>query len=55
LTALSLTFTDEGFLRAAQVLFLAHVPVAAAEGVLTALLVRFLARVRPETFGIVSS
>jgi len=54
LTALSLTFTDEGFLRAAQILFLAHLPVAVAEGVVTALLVRFLARVRPETFGIVS-
>lgn len=53
LTAASLAFTDEGFLRAAQILFLAHLPVAAAEGVVTALLVHFLARVRPETFGIV--
>ncbi len=48
LTALALAFTDEGFTRAAQVLFVAHLPVMAAEGLITALAVSFIARVRPE-------
>lgn len=48
LTALSLAFTDQGFTRAAQLLFLAHVPVMIVEGIVTALTVSFLARVRPE-------
>ena len=48
LTALSLAFTDEGFLQAARLLFLAHVPVMVVEGIVTALTVSFLARVRPE-------
>lgn len=48
LTALSLDFTDEGFLQAARLLFLAHVPVMIVEGIVTALTVSFLARVRPE-------
>ncbi len=52
LTALSLAFTAEGFLRAAQLLFLAHVPVMVVEGVVTVLAVSFLIRVRPEVFSI---
>lgn len=48
LTALSLGFTDEGFLQAARLLFLAHVPVMIVEGIVTSLTVSFLARVRPE-------
>lgn len=48
LTALSLAYTDEGFLQAARLLFLAHVPVMVVEGIVTALTVSFLARVRPE-------
>ena len=48
LTALSLAYTDQGFVRAAQLLFLAHVPVMIVEGIVTALTVSFLARVRPE-------
>ena len=48
LTALSLSFTSEGFLQAAQVLFVAHIPVMIAEGIVTVLAVSFLARVRPE-------
>ncbi len=48
LTALSLSFSDEGFLRTAEILFLAHIPVMIAEGVITALAVSFIARVRPE-------
>jgi cobalt/nickel transport system permease protein len=48
LTALSLIFTNDGFLRSAQILFLAHIPVMVVEGIVTALVVSFLAKVRPE-------
>lgn len=48
LTALALAFTDEGFLLSAKLLVLAHVPVMIIEGLLCALAVSFLARVRPE-------
>ena len=50
LTALALGFSNEGFVRSAQILLAAHVPVMAAEGVITALIVSFVVRVRPETF-----
>lgn len=46
--ALSLAFTDEGFLTAAMALFLAHLPVMVVEGLLTMFTVAFLARMRPE-------
>lgn len=48
LAALSLTFSDEGFLQSARLLFLAHIPIMVVEGVMTALIVPFLAKVRPE-------
>ena len=48
LTALSLSLTDEGFLTSAKILLLAHVPVAAVEGLVTASAISFLAQVRPE-------
>lgn len=48
LTALSLAGTDEGFLRSAQLLFLAHIPVMIVEGLITMLAVSFLAKARPE-------
>ena len=48
LTAASLAFTDEGFLQAARLLFLAHVPVMIVEGIVTMLAISFLSRVRPE-------
>lgn len=49
LTALALGFSSEGFVRSAQILLAAHIPVMVAEGVITALIVSFVARVRPET------
>lgn len=52
LTALALGMTDEGFVGAAQVLLVAHVPVMVVEGLVTALLVGFLARVRPAILGL---
>ena len=48
LAAAALSFSEEGFLRSAQILFAAHIPVMLAEGVLTALAVNFVLRVRPE-------
>lgn len=48
LTALSLALTDEGFWLSARLLFLAHVPVMLLEGLMTMLIVGYLARVRPE-------
>lgn len=47
-TALSLAFTDEGFLKTAEILLLAHFPVMIVEGAITLLAVSFVARVRPE-------
>jgi cobalt/nickel transport system permease protein len=48
LTAASLAWTDQGFLQAARLLFLAHLPVMVVEGIITVLAVSFLSRVRPE-------
>jgi len=48
LTALALGFTSEGFQAAAAALFLAHLPVIFAEGLITMLTVGFLERMRPE-------
>ncbi|MDR1519189.1 MAG: cobalt transporter CbiM [Planctomycetota bacterium] len=47
-TALALGFTDEGFWTAAKILFLAHIPIMALEGCVTALAVAFIAKNRPE-------
>lgn len=44
LTALALAFTSEGFAVVAAALFTAHLPIMAAEGVLTVLVVRYLRR-----------
>ena len=48
LTAMALTFTDEGFTAAAVALLVAHLPVMLVEGCVTMFTVAFLARVRPE-------
>lgn len=48
LTALSLAFTDEGFIQAAEILLLAHLPIMITEGLITLLVVSFLAKVQPE-------
>ncbi len=48
LTALSLSLTSEGFIQAATLLFLAHIPVMIVEGIVTMLAISFLAKVRPE-------
>lgn len=48
LTALSLALSGEGFLAVAGALFLAHLPIMVAEGIIVAFAVPFLAKVRPE-------
>lgn len=48
LTALALALSGEAFAVTAKVILLAHVPVMAIEGVVTAMAVAFLAKVRPE-------
>ena len=48
LTALSLAFSSEGFSTAATALFVAHVPIMLAEGLITMFTLAFIARVRPE-------
>ncbi|MEN8256630.1 MAG: cobalt transporter CbiM [Thermodesulfobacteriota bacterium] len=50
--ALALATSDQNFLAAAQVVFVAHLPVMAVEGVITMIVVSFLARVEPEILGI---
>ncbi|WP_029895307.1 cobalt transporter CbiM [Desulfohalovibrio reitneri] len=47
LTALALALSGEAFVPAAKALFLAHLPVMAVEGLVTAAAVGYLARVRP--------
>lgn len=47
-TALALGLTDGGLGTSAKILFLAHIPVMALEGCVTALIVAFIAKNRPE-------
>ncbi len=48
LVALSLTLTGQYFLNAAKLILVAHIPVMAVEGVITASTLAFLRRVKPE-------
>lgn len=48
LTALALALTDQGFTAAAKALVLAHLPVMAIEGFVTAAVAGYLAKVKPE-------
>jgi cobalt/nickel transport system permease protein len=48
LTALALAWSNEGFLTAARLIFLAHLPIMLVEGLITMFTVGFIARVRPE-------
>lgn len=48
LTALVLASTGEAFGTSAWLLFVAHLPVAAVEGLVTLVVLRFLVRVQPE-------
>lgn len=55
LTALSLALAGEGFIPVAQSLLVAHLPVMVVEGCITALVVSFLLRVRPEVLDFTAS
>jgi cobalt/nickel transport system permease protein len=46
--ALSLIFTDENFLEVSGIIVAAHVPVMIIEGIVTAICVAFLHKVKPE-------
>jgi cobalt/nickel transport system permease protein len=48
LAALALSYSEEGFLRSAQILCVAHIPIMLADGVVTALIAGFIFKVRPE-------
>ena len=54
LTALALAWTDEGFVQSARILLVAHLPVMALEGLISAFALSFLARVRPEVLTLFS-
>ena len=49
-TAAALAFSDEGFVAAAAALLAIHLPIAAAEGIITALSCRFISRAAPQLF-----
>jgi len=49
LTALSLGLSDEVFVESARLILLAHIPVMIIEGIITAFVVSFIVRVRPES------
>ena len=46
--ALSLVFTDENFLKVSGIILAAHIPVMVIEGIVTAVCVAFLRKVKPE-------
>lgn len=48
LTALSLALSGQPFVKAAQFIFLAHLPVLLIEGFVTATVISFIKKVRPE-------
>ena len=52
LAALALTFSEDGFWLSARLLFVAHIPIMLAEGLVTALAMGFMLKVRPEVFGL---
>ncbi len=55
LVALALIGTDEAFLKTAQLILLAHIPIMLIEGVVTMFTVSFLSRVQPEILSIKKS
>jgi cobalt/nickel transport system permease protein len=51
LTAAALALSGDEFVEAAQVLFVAHLPVMVIEGVITGFAYSFLSKVKPEVLG----
>ncbi len=52
LMALALAASDRGFVRSAQILVAAHLPLMVVEGIITMFAVAFLAKVQPEFLGL---
>ncbi len=50
----TLVSTSQGFTATARIVFVAHLPVMAVEGVMTMCIVSFLAKVQPEILGLKS-
>lgn len=50
LMAVVLSLSNQGFWLTARLIFLAHLPVMALDGLVTALAISFIAKVRPEIF-----
>jgi cobalt/nickel transport system permease protein len=50
LAALALVYTGDSFVAVAKLIVAAHLPLMIVEGIITALCVRFLKRVKPEIF-----
>ena len=48
LLGLSLIFTEENFMEVSGIIIAAHIPVMIIEGIITAICVAFLRKVRPE-------
>ncbi|MFP7754128.1 cobalt transporter CbiM [Thermodesulfobacteriota bacterium B35] len=55
LVAIALIGTDEAFMKTAQLILLAHIPIMIIEGVVTMFTVSFLSRVQPEILAISKS
>ncbi|HEB49061.1 MAG TPA: cobalt transporter CbiM [Desulfobulbus sp.] len=55
LVAIALIGTDEAFMKTAQLILLAHIPIMLIEGVVTMFTVSFLSRVQPEILAIQKS
>ncbi len=55
LVAAALIETDEAFLKTAQLILLAHIPIMLIEGVITMFTVNFLSKVQPEILSIINS
>ncbi len=55
LVAVALIGTDEAFMKTAQLILLAHIPIMLIEGVVTMFTVSFLSRVQPEILAIKQS
>ena len=53
IAALALVTSGEAFLSAAKVMVVAHIPVMVIEGVITALCVKFLKKVKPEILEVI--
>jgi cobalt/nickel transport system permease protein len=53
MVALSLVFTGEAFFVVAKLLVIAHLPIMAVEGLITAFCVKFLKKVKPELLEVV--